>query len=279
MLTLTALIILLAKSDPAKWGLVKWNLHLIPPAMAAPSKEPILSTRDRSFVRYHLRNLWSEMDLLVRNRQADERDLRRQDREFTLFKVFDRIPFEPRTAELKKELSDSAGKFRLAVKKIEIEREEDHPPAPPKTVYTDKLPFHFSKKQLCETLHVTIEGKGSLANVKKWIQEWDDVLLRFVEPLSKPIRTKQGWRIKAATYRFRDVAFPKLNPRDPMSLLPGWAQQNPEAFAQKEPELWSYVTRIRARKQDAEILYENRRKFLLNAARMSFFLSKALPSP
>jgi hypothetical protein len=270
MLTLMALWILLSTFS-------KTSSLAIPAVMAAPAPRPTLTATERSSLRYHLQNLWSEMDLLVRNQETDEKDLRRQDREFALFRVFDRIPFEPRIPELKKELSTSAQKYGLEISLLQIQRNLKEPPAPPKEIYTDKRPFHFSKEQLYETLRLKISGRGSIKDVQRWLDSWDDILLRYVEPLGPITRTPRGWQVQAAAYRFRNVNFPRLKPRDPVTLLPAWARKDPGAFAQAEPQLWNYVTRIRAKTSEAELPYENRRKFLLNAARMSFFLSKALP--
>jgi hypothetical protein len=81
--------------------------------------------------------------------------------------------------------------------------------------------------------------------------------------------------VRARSYRFRELRYPRLRPRDPLELLPSWARRQPERFASQEPILWDYVKRIREKIPETPGLYEQRAEFLLDSARMSFFMTKA----
>lgn len=85
------------------------------------------------------------------------------------------------------------------------------------------------------------------------------------------------WKIHAHAFRFRNLKFPTLVPRNPRSLLPAWARVDFPAFAKAEPVISGFVTRIEALEPKAEPYYRLREEFLVNDARLSFFLSKAAP--
>lgn len=241
-----------------------------------------LSPEARSQLRYRLENLWNEVHLLVLNQVSEARDVRRQEKEFELLRIFDRIPSEPRIAELKAELNQSASSFGLKLNEIQVRRNQAIPTAPPREVFTDTQTFRFSKNQLTETLQLTLRGPGSSDTARKWVETWPDDLLRFVE-VAAPVRaTGEGWVVEARAFRFRKVNFPKLKPRDPMELLPSWARRDPSYFAKTEPQLWDFVKRIQEWTPKTLSAYEQRRKFFLNDAKMSFFLAQSrsvLPAP
>ena len=67
-----------------------------------------LTRPERETLRYHLENLYNELDLLMRNQRVDQADLRRQKHDFEELKTFLRIPFEEDLPGLKKNLMESS---------------------------------------------------------------------------------------------------------------------------------------------------------------------------
>lgn len=253
---------------------ILWNLSL----HAASIK---LSSAERSRIRYDLENLWNEVHLLVLNEKADERDIRRQERDFEFFQIFERIPFSQNTASLTKELMTSAKEHGIILSKIEITPSPAQPAPIPQEISTHSKRFHFSEDQLAETLKIKIQGKSSLTAAEDWLKSWPKGLVRLVIADSQPqkMTQPQTWEVHGHAFRFRSVEYPRLIARDPLGILPGWARKDPQAFAQQEPLLWSFVSRYREWKPKAGKAYENRRRFLINDERMSFYLhqSKEIP--
>lgn len=244
---------------------------------------PKLSQQERSQLRFHLENLWNEIHLLVLNQTSEERDIRRQEREFQFFQIFDRIPFTQRIQELRKELTSSAKENGIILSKIEVTSPSTEPPPIPQVVYTDTQRFRFSQEQLAETLNVRVIGQGPIDPARRWVESWSKQVIRLViadAPDSKVRRINpSSWEIRAHAFRFRSIKYPQLLPREPLDLLPNWARKNPKSFAQEEPFLWSFVTRIQEWKPKASKAYENRRQFFLNDERMSFYLLQAKEVP
>jgi len=253
-----------------------WNLSLATPAALTK-----LSNAERSQIRYNLENIWNEVHLLVLNEKADEQDIRRQEREFEFFQIFERIPLSKKTDLLIKELTSSAKEQGIMLSKIEIIPSIAQPAPIPEEVSTHSKRFRFSEDQLVETLKIKIVGKSSLKTAEDWLKSWPKGLVRLVIADSQPqeLAQNKSWEIHAHAFRFRSVEYPRLIPRDPLEILPSWTRKDPQAFAQQEPFLWSFISRYREWKPKAGKAYENRRRFLLNDQRMSFYLHQAKEIP
>lgn len=247
---------------------------------------PKLSQQERSQLRFHLENLWNEIHLLVLNQASEERDIRRQEREFQFFQIFDRIPFSQRIQKLREELKSTAKENGIILSKIEVTRRSTQPKPIPQQVYTDTQRFRFSQEQLTETLEIRVIGKGPIESAHRWVESWPKQVIRLViadtrHPSDSKVHRldQKSWEIQAHAFRFRSIKYPKLLPRNPLELLPSWARKNPRSFAEEEPFLWSFVTRIQEWKPKAAKAYENRRQFFLNDERMSFYLLQAKEVP
>jgi hypothetical protein len=249
------------------------------PARAA--LEPV--ARDR--LRERLQRLYDESDLLVKNRKADRADRKRQEREASYLRLHERIPPEDRLDPLKTELGVSAELHQLDLIRFElIEKSELREPLPP-AVAAD-AGFRLREDQLVQRIRFRLVARGERSHVERWVRHWGRDLVRLVEPepgFGRPgIRPvpgrKHGWQVTAVAWRFRDVRFPRLVPRDPLAVLPDWARSDPERFAREEPRLWHLVQATRALVPEARPLFEERRAFLLEQARFEFFLRKSLAS-
>jgi hypothetical protein len=258
------------------------------PVFAATQATGRLGATERDLLRHQLEVQFNEVDLLIKNKNADQNDVDRQLRDFSGLKVFDRIPFEENLAGLKKDLTDSAKDQGLSVDDVQVTSRSANPPAPPKVLYTDGKPYHLSDDQLAQKIYFRATVSGSREGVVKWISSWQEGQLRLVEPEGGygklPIAPAKGsssakprWVVKAHAFRFRDVKYPELLPRDPIRLLPRWAQMSPSRFSKAEPKLWQIVEDTRALIPDARPMYDKKSEFLLNAARMDFFVKKATP--
>ena len=121
-----------------------------------------LNDSDRSGLRYRLENLFNEVDLIVRNHRTDELDLVRQSQTIQGLKIYERIPFQARTEEIREQLSDSAEEngFKIrAFKLLGVNHGQDIPPVPTE-LYTDQKGFQLSPEQIAEPIRfrVTVEG-------------------------------------------------------------------------------------------------------------------------
>ena len=243
-----------------------------------------LSDFERDRLRYKLETLFNEQDLMVRNQKSDRSDLNRQQREFEVLKVLQRIPFKEEIAGLRSELNASAREKKLKVLSFQpLPRTQRANPQLPDSVYTDQQPrFRLNDQQLVETISFRVTVEGEEGSVKEWIASWPDDQMRLTEAEGAPRPRKGGknrWSIRARAFRFRDIKFPSLKARDPKELLPQWARRDPESFARQEPLLWRLVEKIHAVAPKARPLYRQREDLILNSQRMSFFVSKAVPHP
>lgn len=254
--------------------------QVLPSAQAAIQKRnaPTLSDQERSELRERLSNLWNEVELLLRNQKSLLLDIRRQEKEFKVLRVFDRIPLQERIEALEEELTQSAREHSLTIRSLKVISRSQPGPELPTEIYTDSGPLRPEEKQIAQEIRIRIRGKGDLEMVRHWTGTWKDDLVRILEPAKKPFHRKgtpsTHWEMEAIAYRFRDLKFPRLRARDPVTLLPRWARSNLAAFIDREPRLWSFVGRIQANLPKTEIPYQDKGRFLINAARMSYFSSR-----
>jgi hypothetical protein len=238
-------------------------------------------------LRSKLERIYYEQEFLIRNERVDRSDLKHQEKQLEALKVFERIPFREDLPGLRSGLDDSARERGL--KLISLRRgakaRTQVPPVPSKVYSDQNPPFKLSEEQLLEKIPLTLVVKGERANVLAWMGAWREDQLRLTEPsatrAADSIRPAGPgrWSIQARTFRFREVKFPTLEPRDPLSVLPAWAQLDKDRFAKAEPLLWQIVAKTRAISPHARPLFRNREQMQLNAARMSVFLAKAGPPP
>jgi hypothetical protein len=249
-------------------------------ASPLPPARP-LNEAERSDLRYRLESLDNELELLVRNQRSDESGSARLDRAFEALRVLERIPLETGIDDLRAELAHRAKPSGVGLVRLEI-LARDKPKKPlPDSLFSDTPKFHLEPDQIAETLHLRLVISGDGPAIEEWIQKWPEDQLRLIEPekgYARPGLRPAGngrFRLQARVFRFRKIRFPRLKPRDPVSLLPAWARREPGRFAQAEPELWRYVRRIQERIPETQAPFEKKGELLLERARMSFFLSKA----
>jgi hypothetical protein len=268
------------------WISIAWAaifLGALAPSFAAidPGTAKSLADSERASLRYRLENLFNEVDLLVKNQRADISDLRRQEKEIDYLKIYQRIPFQKDLPGLKENLKKSAKNFQLqliAFSPASPVRQGLQKSSPlPRQIFTDQPTFQLTPDHIVDVIPFSVTIAGNEESVQKWIKSWRTEQMRLVDLRSLKNLQKGKWRIEAQSYRFRNVQFPVLRPRNPREILPAWAKKNPENFSVAEPLLWSFVTRIEALVPKAKPYYEVRRQFLLNDARIHFFLSKATP--
>jgi hypothetical protein len=279
-------------------------LWLAPPSFAAPARaeppglERALSPVERERLRYKLENLYDEVDLMIRNRDSDVADVHHQERDFRELRAFDRIPLagsaEDSVAALQTELAANARLYGLRLLRLSLVGRARRPAPVPKAILTSSN-FRLSAEQVAEALELELRVSGDPARVAAWTKSWREELLRVVEPegeltkgaegrlakgaegrLAKGAETQEPptLKIRARAYRFRDIRFPRLSPRDPLTLLPAWARRDTKAFARAEPTLWRLVAGFQELAPKALPLYRVREDFLLNDARLSFFIRK-----
>jgi hypothetical protein len=244
---------------------------------------PNLSPQERENLRYRLEGLYNEVDLLVQNQKVDQSDVRRQEREMAALKVYERIPLRADAPGLKRSLGESAKSYGIRIEAVQLRRSRRPAPAAvPSSVYSDAR-FRLSQDQLVEEIPFRVVFSGDRARARDWVRAWPADQMRLAEPVAgydnfavEPAG-RGRWAVEARAFRFRATRFPRLRPRDPAALLPAWARRRPGDFARAEPVLWSFVTRARRRIPLTPSLYAGRSRFLLNDARMSFFLAKAMP--
>lgn len=248
---------------------------------SANSPPSALTAQERDSLRFHLQNLSNELELLRKNQRADARDVKRQEQGFEELKVFERIPFQENIPGLRSELTQSAKESHLTLLRFKITGKSPSPPEVPKKVSTHSNEFQFSADQLVEKIYFEAQVSGKKGDVEQWIKTWHENQLRLTEPNTKipqhSIKQLRPhlWKVSAHAFCFRDVQFPTLVPRNPRELLPTWAQKDPQTFARGEPLLWNWVTQIESLIPNSEPYYQTRSRFLLNDARMHFFVSHA----
>jgi hypothetical protein len=248
--------------------------------MGSTAPASSLGEAERSELRYRLESLSNEMELLIRNQRSDASDSARIGRAFEGLRVLDRIPLQPELASLRAELESRAKESGVKVVKIELLGHDRPKKRVPAELYSDTPSFKLEPDQIGETLHIRLYLAGDGPAVEEWIQRWPYDQLRLIEPeagYKKPGLKPNGagrFTLRARAFRFRDIHFPKLKPRDPISLLPAWARKDPGRFAATEPLLWQYIRNIQERIPLTAGPFDGLRELLLDKARMSFFLSK-----
>jgi hypothetical protein len=247
----------------------------------AQASVPKLSAQDRQQLRFRLENLFNEVDLLVRNEKVDRSDLARQERDFEGLKVYERIPLKEDWSGLKADLERSASAHQLKLVQLtRLPALSSRAPAVPASVFNDSG-FRLRTEQVVAEVPFRVVVSGEAGRVREWVRSWLDEQMRLAEPreglenFSLHKAGERRWSLEARAFRYLPVSFPRLKPRDPITLLPDWARRSPDEFARAEPVLWGFVTRAREIIPRTEHPYEARSRFLLMDARMSFFLSKA----
>ena len=235
----------------------------------------LLTREDSERLKYKLQNIYNENELLLRNGRVDRSDIRLQERQFSALRVFDRIPFEDKWESLSGELEQSAKSFGIKLIRIERQKTKKVFLAPPKKVFSDERPYRLTDDQLAEVIPFRLQITGERSAVDGWIQSWPDKVVRLIESEGTSGKGPNRWLIRAHAYRFRDIRFPEIVPRDPIQFLPASAIKDPSRLASSAPELWKLITDIRQLRKQTASLYRNRGEFLLNGARMVFFVSKS----
>lgn len=238
-------------------------------------------------IRAKLERIYYEQEFMLRNERIDRSDLKHQEKQMEALKVFERIPLREDLPGLRTSLTSSARDHNLKLISLKpVVHAVPRAPRVPSQIYSDQSPpFKLTEEQLIEKIPFTAILEGDRTAVLGWMSSWREDQLRITEPAT--LRAEQSlkpagpgrWLIRARAFRFREVKFPTLEPRDPVSVLPPWAQANPDRFAKANPLLWELVTKTRAISPQARLLFRNREQMQLNAARMSIFLSKAGPPP
>lgn len=257
-------------------------INLASPAPLSASSQA-LKPREREALRYKLESIFNETDLLIQNQTSDKADSRRHDLDARALKVFERIPFEDDLEGLRKQLQESATRFGLKLQDVQFLPRPK--PAPvPSELKTDDPRIRLKGEQVAERIPFRARVSGDRAKVREWIASWQTEVLRLIEPKGGygqfPIQAASAsgqWNITAQAFKYRRIEFPKLIPVDPLEVLPKWAKKDPQAFAQAEPKLWSYVARTQELAPQARPLFDAKRDLLLKEARMEFFFQKATP--
>jgi hypothetical protein len=257
-----------------------------------------------SQLRFRLENLFNEVDLLLRNHKADLSDIRRQEMEMKALQVYERIPLERDIPGLQKSVTQSAQESELTLSRFHVNGYTPIGGVVPRQLPSKDQVFRFTKDQLVETIDFQFQIQGSSDQIHSWISQWPSHILRWIEldsrtqtpshqkaKFQKQENQRQGfqktaitplqknrWKIQAVAYRYRQIQYPEIRPSNPRDMLPTWARQNPKLFSEQEPYLWSLVTQIETISPKTKSAYMDRGRFLLNDARMDFYLSKAVSS-
>ncbi len=249
------------------------------PVFASSKKDqtPSLTSSEREKMRYHLSHLYNQLDLLILNQKIDRADLKKQEQDLERFKVFERIPFQKDSAGLKKSLVLSAQKYKVKLFTFAFPSKPNSGLKKiPSSLFTDSSNFHLSEDQILEKIPIEILAEGTSENTDLWIESWEEDQIRLITLDSKVLSSNQKWKIRAHAYRFREIEFPRLIPRNPRSLLPKWANEDYPRFSRSEPKLSEYVSKIETLIPQASPHLKIREKFLLNDARLSTYLKIAL---
>lgn len=248
---------------------------------AHASSASAITPAEHDRLRARLERIYYEQDLMIRNQKVDRSDVKHQEQEFEALKVFERIPFREDIPGLRASLTRSSEERGLKLKEFSL-RPVLHKKVPtiPSRLRSDEDPnFKLTDEQITASIPFEAVVEGNPGAVQAWIRSWPEDQMRIAVPdEAAPRQVRPGqWAIRAHAFKFREAKFPTLEPREPLELLPRWARQNPDRFAQAEPILWSYVTRTHAISSEARPLFSLRQQLLLNGARMSFFVSRAAP--
>jgi hypothetical protein len=259
--------------------LLALNLAAAPTLSGAHSSAQTLSDSQRRSLRYHLENLYNEFDLLIRNQKVDAADLAKQGRTISALRIYERIPFSPQLATLKKQLTESAQEAQIRLLEFKLRKSATHPlMAMPRTLSRRDGFFRPKPQQLAQEIPFQIRVSGTPAQVESWTRSWKENLMRLVEVerLDRASSSQRGqYVIRAHAFQFKNVKFPKIIPPQAEDYLPQWAKANPDNFSQQEPTLWSFVTRSEKLRPLTPPLYEKRGQFFMEGGRIEFFLSKA----
>jgi hypothetical protein len=248
---------------------------------AVSPNPPALTDSQRSSLRYRLENLFNSVDLTVRNHRSDELDLERQEQTAQYLKMYERIPFQPRSEEIRAQLFRSAEESGLKGRSFRFVEHPSEAPSIPAEIDMNEGSFRLSPEQVAESIRFRFVVDGEKNKVRDWILSWPENVMRLLEaeggnrsPILQPLG-RGRWEVEAWAFRFRNVRFPKLKIRNPRSLLPDWAVKHPALFAKQEPILWGLVEKAEDTLPQASAFLPIREKLLLNEARMSFFFIKA----
>ncbi|NBU20443.1 hypothetical protein EBS43_03350 [bacterium] len=241
-----------------------------------------LQEKERQSLRYHLENLYNEVDLLIKNQKVNERDLSKLEYHLSELKVFTRIPFESELEQLKHELKASASDHSVELLAITVMENNSRAAPLPHQRSTHSPLIRIQPEQLVKKIYFQAQLRGDQVEILDWLKhikleqmrlvDWDHP--RLEENLKKI--APHRWLLKAHAFQFRKIEYPELKPKKPKDYLPQWAKSYPMLFAQQEPLLWSFITKTESRLPLASKLYQRKGLFKLNEARLNFFLSKTL---
>lgn len=266
-------------------------------AKKVQSTAMVLTESERGSLRYHLENLWNEVDLMVRNASSDKKDVQRQEKEFKALQVYSKIPVASanaiKPAAVNSDLKKSAQRFGLNLTESKL-LETSKPDRPiPEVMPKDAQEFRFTDDQIAQKLRMDLTLTGTKKQLQDWMNSWTSVpepegqdkpspnpVTPYLEWDPAALTTlpemisETKWKLHVVAYYFRDIQYPKLQPQDPLQLLPDWARKNPEIFKAQEPLLWGLVEKTQATIPQSLPGYETKARFALNSARMTFFTSK-----
>ena len=236
-----------------------------------------LSPREKEHLQFRFQNIYNELDLLVKNHHVDHADVERQARDFRDLHTFERIPFSEQLSELRSQLTTAAAQMGLQLKSFRITQRSKPGKKIPTHLFTDEKPFRPAVDQIVKTISFETEVEGNQTQAQAWMNTWSEEILRLAEPDPvSPLKPVSGnrFQIRGRAYTFLPAKFPSLDPRNPLELLPPRARQHLTDFSRSEPALWHLVTEIKSLYPQAKPFYKNREEFLMNDARLSFYLSK-----
>ena len=216
---------------------------------------------------FRLNQIFNELDLLIRNQRADRADVLHQKRDIEGLKVYERIPLQENLSGLERELFESTRRSGLKLGRVRVLEHSPEPEKPPEEIFTDRS-FHLSADQLARSMTLEIDVKGAQKNVESWMTSVQDNQMRLVKVLDKKLKGHGVvWKLRLKSFQFRDIVFPKLRPRDPKEVL----------LLCSEPDsvLKNLAKKAQALIPRAAPFYENRREFLLNQARLEFFIKNS----
>ena len=227
-------------------------------------------SESREETRFRLDQIVNEQDLMIRNQRADRADVLHQQRDLEALKVYERIPLKEDLAGLEQDLLKSARANGLILGRVRVVGHSSEPEALPQEVFTDR-PFHLLPGQIAQTTFLEVELKGKRQNLDRWMGSVHEQQMRLVEVQhglhKQRVKSHHGfWQVRLQTFQFREILFTRLRPRNPYEVLSLSSEKDPalERLAQKAQDL---IPR-------AAPFYENRRAFLLNQERLSFFFRK-----
>lgn len=232
-------------------------------------------------IKYKLTNLKNEMELLIKNKKTNELDLKKIENEFKNFKIYEFIPIEFYEKDFEKKLELSLREFHLNLNKIQVLSKSKMKKKPPAFLYSDTPQFKLKENQLTQEIKIKILLSGEPSQLQSWLKK--ENLSFLFQPLSLPAFPKQtslpgqkemnqenqSLEIIGKTWVFRKITFPKITPRNPHTLI-----KKVKLSPKNLEELKLLASEIDKKTKLALPLYHNQEKFLLESARMSFFLSK-----